>query len=124
MNTVVSHPSKKPIALGLWIAFAFFLVVAAGDIFVTIGVFRFQGLYHDLGVVRLPWYTALLIQWRFMFVLFAFSLPVIAFLVVRFRSTKVAITCLLAFGLVAVIQTLITMDALIRPLHYPYTRWL
>jgi type II secretory pathway component PulF len=120
MNATLPDHSKLVRSI-TWIAFILLLIMSAVNIYVAFQLPKFHGLYYDLGVIRLPWYTDLLLHWRFIFDLLAFLWPMIGALIIRLCSNQTAMRVLLAFDMVAIIQIGLTFYTLVRPLHYPYS---
>jgi len=118
MKTMVPPPRKR--VLMHWIAFAFLLVASGVNIFITFQIPRIHNLYHDMGVVRLPSYTAFLFRWSFLFWFFALLWPTTPTLILGFRLSKTPMRWVLTFILASVIQSAFTICTLMRPLYYPY----
>ena len=101
-----------------WVAFAFLMVISAANIFLLMYVLPiFEHIYHDmLGQNPLPYPTAFVIQWRFIFVSFAFLWAAMGISLVRLPSVQHSMRFLLALIVAAVLQTCFSVIILFMPL--------
>ena len=101
-----------------WIAFAFLLIVASGDLFIMLFfVPKIRGIYTDmLGNRPLPSCTSFVLQGRYLFEALGFAYIGGGILVVRLASSRIALRSILVLISAATLQAGFTFCALIMPL--------